>query len=443
MSLKDTFTRGFVWKLAGLLAIMLVSYVMTGEAQAHTQGCMSTQATCSKGTAQALAQNPAAAIAKAHCTQFGYGEAGGYGEWTGKWVSTQDQVNPDQSGSFVTHYALVAPNGYQLGCGADVFYYKAQTCSANDPPLGSTWVTGDAEASSSSMCKDGCLYVGDTGDMLDSVKVDGINYTKFSKMTPWGQTCTEGPPSSGQGSEGAPPGDGDGDGTSDGSDGSPSNPGSQGGGGSEQEEGPKPCGGAGQPACGPEGKGEGSGNGNTSGGGGNCATPPNSSGDAIGAQIAYQTWATRCAIEKSQNGDGTLKTKEAGGTGTGTGTGGTGTGGLGTCSASEVGTAMCTMKEALASIKGFFDGIGSEAGGLDTSEGETEEPGSVWAEEGGEELDLDASGFGMAGGGCPPAPTYMGYSLDAAGNMCLFATIIGALVLAAGYVQAAYIIGRA
>jgi hypothetical protein len=47
---------------------------------------------------------------------------------------------------------------------------------------------------------------------------------------------------------------------------------------------------------------------NRSSGGANCKTPPNSSGDAILSQIAYQTWATRCQAEKltgSVSGDAT------------------------------------------------------------------------------------------------------------------------------------------
>ena len=36
---------------------------------------------------------------------------------------------------------------------------------------------------------------------------------------------------------------------------------------------------------------------NVSSGGGSCSSPPVSAGDGIAAQIAYQTWATRCAVE--------------------------------------------------------------------------------------------------------------------------------------------------
>lgn len=36
----------------------------------------------------------------------------------------------------------------------------------------------------------------------------------------------------------------------------------------------------------------------TASGGGNCSTPPVVNGDAVGAQVAYQTWATRCAVDR-------------------------------------------------------------------------------------------------------------------------------------------------
>lgn len=54
----------------------------------------------------------------------------------------------------------------------------------------------------------------------------------------------------------------------------------------------KPSGGSGTGGTGTGGDGDE----NSSGGGGDCGSPPVSSGDALLAQIAHQTWATRCAI---------------------------------------------------------------------------------------------------------------------------------------------------
>lgn len=437
MSLRDTFARGFVWKLAGLLALAAFGWLAgMGEAKAQNYSQCFGVGPGNNGTlCQTMDDAYAAAKASAelYITQNAHVqpplslEPGSETAVDGLgriFVS----VFVLQNGSRQSQWYKQAANPCAPGSTWSPALGKCEVPCNQRPDKGPTWVKGTSNAGASSICDEGCLYVGDLANVIDDTTVDGSRYTKFASMNPWGDTCVAGGNNDGDGTTEAPPSDSDGDGTSDGNDTAPSNPGQGAGGGGDE-----PSGEDDQP-------GEGSGNGNTSSGGGDCGTAPNSHGDQIAAQTAYQTWATRCAIERAQEEDGTLKTKQA--TGTGTGTGGTGTGGLGTCSASEVGTALCTMKEGIAAIKGFFDGIGSEAGGLDTTEGETEEPGSVWADENDPELDLDASGFGFAGGSCPAPPTYMGTSLDPGGNMCLFAMIIGALVLAAAYVQAAYIVGR-
>lgn len=158
------------------------------------------------------------------------------------------------------------------------------------------------------MCLDSCQFQG-AGSCI-SIVIDAKSYGTCESWNPTGQACTIGgvQPQ-------PPPPDTDGDGTSDDNDSAPNNPG-QGGGGDEngdgEEDGGGLCGGPGQSPCGDPGTG--SGNGNTSGGGGDCNTPPRSTGDAILAQIAYQTWATRCAI--------TGKGNAGPGTGSGPGNGG-------------------------------------------------------------------------------------------------------------------------
>lgn len=169
------------------------------------------------------------------------------------------------------------------------------TCP-DQPNLGASAWSG-YDPSNASICKDSCSYI-DIGGLSVGIVTDGVEYTYASDWEPTGAQC-----SVGSGAVAAPA-DADGDGTSDGFDGSPNNPGSGGGGGPDGLGQPedKDCGGPGQPACGENGSG--SGNGNSSGGGGNCKTPPSSSGDAILAQIAYQAWATRCAVEGLGKGEG-------------------------------------------------------------------------------------------------------------------------------------------
>lgn len=144
------------------------------------------------------------------------------------------------------------------------------------------------------ICSGSCTFKG-SGSCV-GVFIDGTEWMGCTSWKPTGATCTAGDSPSA-------PSDSDGDGSSDGNDGSPNNPGQGGsgqGGAPGQDGSGNPSGGSGSGPGGGQGNGpgEGSGNGNTSGGGGNCSTPPASTGDAILAQIAFQTWATRCAVEK-------------------------------------------------------------------------------------------------------------------------------------------------
>lgn len=193
-------------------------------------------------------------------------------------------------------------HSYAQDCPADAPWNpETGTCGVpntcpDQPNLGASAWSG-YDPSNASICKDSCSY-SDIGGLSVGIVTDGVEYTYAADWEPTGAQC-----SVASGAV-APPSDADGDGTSDGFDGSPNNPGSGGGGGPDGLGQPedKDCGGPGQPACGENGSG--SGNGNSSGGGGNCKTPPSSSGDAILAQIAYQAWATRCAVEGLGKGEG-------------------------------------------------------------------------------------------------------------------------------------------
>lgn len=245
------------------------------------------------------------------------------------------------------------------------------TCDTKPPfPAGNGWrgvtVNGSGE---DTICQDSCEFIGQGFCITLGIDAQATTYCPGG-WTPSGAACSAGV---GEGGSPSPP-DSDGDGTSDGNDSAPNNPG-QGGGGDENgegqaEDGSGTCGGDGQPACGSPGTG--SGNGNTSGGGHDCNTPPSSTGDAILAQIAYQTWATRCAITGMGN---------AGpGNGTGNGDGsGEGTG-------------------------GEFDG---DAEGRDAAmDGDSEDPEreDVVEDSETEEPELDTSGYGYSRA-CVAAPT--------------------------------------
>lgn len=274
------------------------------------------------------------------------------------------------------------------------------TC-ADKPHLGpGAW----SNVQGGKMCKDGCEYEGGISPgvgLCVDVVIDGQRYTHCTGWVPTGSQCTVDGPGGFPGIPSEAPPDSDGDGTSDDFDSAPNNPG-RGGSGPDgeptQEDGD--CGGIGQPECGAPGAG--SGNGNTSGGGGDCNTPPSSTGDPILAQIAFQTWATRCAVEGIANA----------GPGSGSGDGG----------------------------EGALDQLRAEAAGLDQSLGEGDAS-DAWID-GPSSIDLDTGGLGI-GGTCPAPPTVNGVSIDPDGNLCMLVQIIGTLVLVGAFAHAGYIIGRA
>lgn len=175
------------------------------------------------------------------------------------------------------------------------------SCRIDDPSLGPSWFQTQ-DPNEFSVCSGDCRYI-DNDTSIDCAVIDGVYWCSSAGWEPLGLPCSSSPNSPTTGASG-PPSDSDGDGTSDGFDSSPNNPGSGGGGGADGESQPEDgqCGRPGQPECGTPGSG--SGNGNTSGGGGSCSSPPSSTGDPILAQIAYQTWATRCAVEGLGKGEG-------------------------------------------------------------------------------------------------------------------------------------------
>lgn len=192
-------------------------------------------------------------------------------------------------------------------------------CSSK-PPLGDLWLQGDYANDpnmSIYVCSDGCQYLPPAGTtQVIQTTIDGQTWSSVQGFLPVGDTATCSTDDTG-GS--GPPADGDHDGHSDANDAFPSDPGewSDGDGDGVGDNGdfapndPSNGGdGSGTPPPDNDGDGEpdypGPGNesDNVSTGGGSCDNPPQSSGDGILAQIAYQTWATRCAVEAQGDGSG-------------------------------------------------------------------------------------------------------------------------------------------
>lgn len=134
-----------------------------------------------------------------------------------------------------------------------------------------------------------------------------------------------------------------------------------------------------------------------------------------------------------------------GGTGqqAGSGSGGTPVGGTNGTDMGPTNSLLDGIKGTVGSIKDFLTGWGDEAGTLDDSQGEDQSAVDAWQDET-TDLNIDASGYGW-GTTCPTPP-----SIDVPGGgsldwslLCQLAAAFGMLILAAGYVQAAFVIGGA
>lgn len=324
MNLRRIFANAIARRVAYVLVALVLAWVGLGDARAEYGYCMNPSATAAacqyKSEAYAGLNVHLQHTASAHqaigrptriCLGAGaarsingtvmYGDPGG----TAPPCPAPENVGWGRYRS----WAAECPDGEAW----DPVTHTCGGCSEK-PHLGpGAWsnVQGDK------MCRDSCEYEGGVSPgggvgVCFDVVIDGERYRHCTGWVPTGAQCTVDGPGGYPGTPSEAPPDSDGDGTSDDFDSAPNNPG-RGGSGPDGEptQEDSDCGGVGQPECGALGSG--SGNGNTSGGGGDCNTPPSSTGDPILAQIAFQTWATRCAIVATAN--------QGSGTGTGEGEG--------------------------------------------------------------------------------------------------------------------------
>lgn len=402
MSLCSIFANAVARRIACVLVALVLAWIGLGDARAQYENCFSLEEyefLCPTREDAYLA----ARVSAHEAMQRDFGTPGFFVEYSYScylgWCTVIATVRQFVDGG----YERYARRGWLQDSECPEGNYwddETHTCGTpckDKPPILRNEMS--APGPDASFCHGGCRYTG-KGNCLGIV-IDALErtYCDYWETAP-GATCSVGelpapiPPVT----------DSDGDGISDENDLSPNNPGV---GNADGQEPSRACGGPGQPECLPDGSNEGSGRGNTSSGGGDCNTPPRSTGDAILAQIAFQTWATRCAITAAANqvGDG------GSGTGPGTGDG-----------------------------DSALDQLRDEAAGLDTSLGEGDAD-DAWID-GPTSLDLDTGGLGV-GGTCPAPPTINGVSIDPDGNLCMLVQIIGALVLVGAFAHAGYIIGRA
>lgn len=192
---------------------------------------------------------------------------------------------------------------------------------------------------------------------------------------------------------------------------------------------------------------------NTSEGGGNCTSPPVSQGDAIAAQIAYQTWATRCAVDR-------LSTLTAAATGGSSSVDFTATNGKIDATNTKLDAANTKADAANSKLDGIQSNTAAGAAKLaqiadgaaaDMSVGDLEAvPGAVasGSDSGDQEFGaegLDETGYG-AGSTCPVPQSFdvMGQTFTPDISIfCDFMEITGLLVLALGAFASVRIMGSA
>lgn len=171
-------------------------------------------------------------------------------------------------------------------------------------------------------------------------------------------------------------------------------------------------------------------NGNSASGGGDCKAPPVVSGDAAMNMVANQAWATRCAIEAGN----TVKV----------------TGDVGDCKSAFSVTGspdnanvakLRAMREQICGVEEIKEDLSQQ----NTDYGAEFDPEGAFGDTSGLANLVDQAGFGW-GSSCPALPSInlgvIGGEIDASW-LCTLMQALGSLILLGGFVQAAYIIGRA
>lgn len=159
---------------------------------------------------------------------------------------------------------------------------------------------------------------------------------------------------------------------------------------------------------------------NTSTGGASCSAPPVSSGDAITAQIAYQTWATRCATESGNDKLDAIKNS---------------------IDAQGNPTVNVTVQGGSGSISGDVSGMSLDEGVTGITGGSGNVQDNVI-----DDAEFDSSGFLGGDRSCPEFPVLdvMGATLDFnVPHLCTFFEIGASLVLLFAAVAGLRIIGSA
>lgn len=296
-----TTVRAIVFRVVGVMFVLALAGIgvarasdahpTEGEAYAHCQTVLGEKLAAARIGHSTWFENDADCDTWSNGALHGWIEAGSNAHMYGS-TKVLDRITSEVHGYTTACVAPAVPT--VEGTCEDP---NAPKCSASDPPLGNLMqVYSDENNSAFESCSGQCGYVTDKQGVngvypFTTVKIDGVEYVEVKGWIPSGEVCTA------SNEPTVPPVDSDGDGVSDGKDGAPDNAGSD---GDHPTAPPTP-----DPDCGTEGNApcpdKTDPNDHTSTGGADCQSPPRSSGDPILAQIAFQTWATRCAVLNKAN----------------------------------------------------------------------------------------------------------------------------------------------
>lgn len=391
-----------VRSLAWLLVCLALSAL--GIAPAHAQDSHPTeQEAYAHCIAQQVEPYPDAYYAQFHdptgCKKFP--------EDGNQWIGTSTHVSAGGVYKWDRHgYTIPCAGGLDTSTG-NCFPSEEECLSRSEQ---TNWAVDGDPATDDQVCYQGCMY----GSYYDP-SVGNYYSTLNSDTGHWYGTCTTGDPQPTECPASGPCSpDADGDGVPDENDAFPNDPGED----TDSDGDGVGDNGDNAPGDATNGADHGTGNetDNTSTGGGNCATPPQSSGDGIAAQVAFQAWKIRCAIENVTDGNKLRTSSTTTGSGDGTGD---------HYDQNDNGTPDYLEGQDDTDVAGQY------------------QPGSAWASDDGS-LNLDSNGYGFSRS-CPAPPTITlrgtSHTLNVDG-MCELGEIIAALVLVMAFAHAAWVVAQ-
>lgn len=424
MNLGRIFAHAIVRRVAFVLVALVFAWLGIGKASAHVGG-----------------GHESKQVAYEHCEAYLATKTPVYGHRCADAPAGTLAVDYQTSNQAQTSWGMSSRFYYSVECPVNfIWNATTKTCDpancAAKPALSGGYivVSGPSASWPVSACKSQCMYYIPDGATTETYwTIDGVTYLSVAGWTPSGATCST------DTEQTTPPPDSDDDGVSDANDDFPTNP---------NETNDNDGDGTGDnadvdddDATNDDDDGTGNETDNAASGGGDCVAAPQCTGDGIQCNQLYQQWKMRCNLEGNKISEGGSCVAPY------------------ACSGDPV---LCAqLNEArLARCSLERDDVGAGTGpdyslpdkAVGTGDDGTDPHPDVdglfesetlanLVEEGG-----DDTGFGLPRS-CPmatwPTLTFRGSAVTMPwGNVCDALQIIAALMLIAGHIQWAYIVGR-